>query len=103
MIIFCAIVVMGIVLIGPMSANAATWATVSIDRVGTNATTNTNFVYLTHVATSPAFTNKQFGLEATMQNEMLATILTAISLEKNLNVRIMDDGITIDTLYIDNN
>jgi hypothetical protein len=79
-------------------ASASTWATVSIDRVGQSLGTSAG--HFTHVSATPQFTNKYFAFRQQNAKEFLATALTAFSLGKDLVIRIADDGLTIDVMWI---
>lgn len=94
------VLVLGIFLVGSLNANAATWATVSIDAIGPNV--NKSVITVTDASTTPAiFTEKWLKLLPDMSKEMLAVALTAAALDSNLIIRIMDDGVTIDTMYLE--
>jgi hypothetical protein len=77
---------------------ADTWAEVSIDRVGQNGGVSAG--HFTHV--NAVFTNKYFSFDTSSEKELLATALTALSLGKDLKVRIKDGTTIIDLIWIVN-
>ena len=77
---------------------ADTWAEVSIDRVGQNGGVSAG--HFTHV--NGVFTNKYFSFDTSSEKELLATALTALSLGKDLKVRIKDGTTIIDLIWIVN-
>jgi len=75
------------------------WYTCSVDNVGKGFTIS--YVRLTD--TGEAFTNKWFQLNPDTSKEMFAIILTAVSMNKNLLIKVdPDDGAnpTIYSLYL---
>ena len=76
------------------------WARVSILRVGQNGSTSAGS--FTHVHETPVFENKYFTFDTSGEKELLATALTALSLGKDLNVRIKENTNIIDLIWIYN-
>jgi hypothetical protein len=91
---------LGIVFIGSLNADAGTWATAIIDNIGVNGIQNRTSAQLTHDDDSPVFEEKWFLFDTDMENQMLATALTAKSLGKKLRIYIANDGVTIDACYV---
>lgn len=84
----------------PQISNASTWATVSINKIGETVDGNA-CGYFTDAASTPAvFTNQYLKFKTELSNQMLALVLTALTLDKTLSIRIMDDGYTVDKMYI---
>lgn len=94
------LLVLGMFLVGPFSVNAATWAVVSVDSIGPNV--NRDVLTATEANnTPPVFTEKWLKLNPSRSKEMLAVALTAMTLDRNLIIRIMDDNVTVDTMYLE--
>ena len=87
---------MGLMFMAPQNAEAQTWATVSLDRVG--AAPPSPAGHFTEV--NGVFTNKYLRFHSDYTREMLATALTARSLDTTLRIRIMSDGLTIDVMWL---
>lgn len=86
--------VAGLVLIAwASSASAASaWYVVDVDMTGVSAS-NSLLVKLSHVSTSPAFSEKWFRIPDISGNEMLATSLAAITAGLRLTIRVdVNDG-----------
>ena len=77
-----ALLVMG----GAPTQAAPGWFTCIVKATGPTDTGQV-FVQLTHDAGSPAFTNKWFQADNSVEKEMLATALTAIAANMRLQVR----------------
>jgi len=86
-----------------MSAQAApAWYSTEVQMTGMSSN-GILFVRLTDVAGSPAFENKWFTVDPAFNNQFLATLLTAISAQKRVQVfaDILDPGSPeIGNLYI---
>lgn len=98
-IMMTGIFLLGLMIMSTQEASAQTWARVSIDEVGASTAfggiANAHF---THLHDNPQFANKYFNFATEVSKEMLATCLTAISLGKNVWIRIKSDGSTIDRI-----
>jgi hypothetical protein len=76
---------------------ADVFATVSIDRVGPNgATVGGRFTEVNGV-----FTNIFFSFDSTISNQLLATALTAVSLQKNVVIQFNDANNKIFLMFVD--
>lgn len=89
-----------ILFITSLSASAA-WYECEIKNVGAGPSI---LVRLTDTAATPAFTNKYYYLSGANKNQMLATVLTALSMEKNIiiNLPSADEYSTITSVFIVN-
>lgn len=103
-VVFGMLLALGILLVAPLSAQAVdVWAVVSVDRVGQMEGVSAG--HFTHVSGTPLFTNKFFAFVASGKKEMLATALTAVSLGKNVTIRIKNSGTAqevIDIMWLRN-
>ena len=97
-IIFGILLAIGMVFGGPQNAQADTWATCSINQVGQDL----DVVTLRLTDNGAVFTDKWFKLRASSSKNMLAIALTALSLEKDVSVLIANDGITINSIKVNN-
>jgi hypothetical protein len=98
----CLIVLaLGLIFLGPQSAQAGTWALASISEVGKSL--SQSVVILTHVSSKPVFKNKYFRFNSANNKDMLAVALTAASMGKNVKIFINQDGVTIDGIRMVNN
>jgi hypothetical protein len=75
----------GLVIMTSLSAQAA-WYTVTVDNVGADNTTIN--IRITDTASNPAFTRIWVQAAGSTSQEIMATALTAVALEKNLLVNI---------------
>ena len=74
----------------PQVIAADTWARVSIDRIGQDITLSAG--YFSHETSgTPIFTEKYFSFDDSSRKELLATCLTAFSLDKELLIRIKEN------------
>lgn len=101
MVILAGLLLMGIVFFAPQGAFAQTWAFVSIDEVGASSAGGgvSNGIF-THISQNPVFTEKYFRFHADSEKQMLATVLTAVSLGRNVWIRIATDGSTVDRIRL---
>ena len=94
---------MGIIFASPQGASAQTWAFCKVDGVGATTFASGAYGVFTHESSTPIFSKKSLYFIDSASKEMLATVLTAISLDKNVWLRVMADGQTIDRIRIDMN
>lgn len=90
-------IVSTLLLLFTFNASAADWYTCSVVNVGVNNVGPA--VRLTDTAATPAFTRGWFRLAGPDPKSMLATALTALSLEKNVWVK-ADGTATFDDITI---
>ena len=96
------LLLMGLMFVLPQSALAYTgWALVEIEEIGPSSAAGglVGGLY-THVHTNPVFNRQYLIFEDSVKKEMLATALTAVSLDKNVQIRIKADGLTIDRILL---
>ncbi|MDZ7833001.1 MAG: hypothetical protein U5L07_14735 [Desulfobacterales bacterium] len=97
----CSFIVTALFLFVPVSSSfAAGYAdgTCTIDKVG--AAANYNFVFVTNP--TAGYDNQWFKLDNTNRKELLATLLTAYSMNAEVEIYIEDDGATISRIRMVN-
>ena len=99
MLLIPLLIIICLILVDAQRADAEFWAKVSIDRVGQNRDLGSG--EFTDTAEPPVFIKQYFQFEKMYSNQLLATVLIAFSLEKNIIIRVKDDGVTIDMVWID--
>ena len=95
--------ILGLMFITPQEVRAdfTGWAYCSIDELGaTTARDGVPYGVFSHVSSTPVFEGQVLYFDPSVTNEMLATALTAVSLNSNVWIRISGDGSTIDRLRI---
>lgn len=97
---------MGFMFMAPNTKDVYAMNECEIVWIGSQYPAATNHrIRLTHVPKPgevQEFVNQLFVLPAEIANQMLAVSLTAMSTQKNLFVRIADDGLTIERLWVSN-
>lgn len=85
----------------PLNVLATDWYTCDVERTG--AGSNNMFVKLSDTDDPPEFTDKWFILLEDTKNQMLATILTAMSTNRTIQIGVDDASVSypiIQALYI---
>ena len=92
--------ILGIVVFGPSNALAESWAKVHIDKLGQAVDNSAG--HFTDYLTPHVLEFKYLKFKDSVSNQILATAMCALSMDKDVTIRIMDDGRTIDIMWIDN-
>ena len=89
------------IMIIPSMVSAATWYDVIVTCIGPSDDGN-NYGYFEHDDPSPSWEGTQrFKFLPAMTNEMLATTMASMSMTgSTMKIRVMDDGFTIDRMYL---
>jgi hypothetical protein len=98
MFIIPVLLVMFLFIFSVQQVSAGTWAKVTIERIGQVGLGSS--IRLTHV--SGIFTDKYFTFNPAIEKQLLATALTALSLNRDLLVNIKDGTNIIDALWVYN-
>lgn len=100
-IMSCVLLVLGIFVLMPQTSFAAagTWVTAEVKQVGVNADAGILSGQFTFDV-SGVSTTKWLRFSSEFKNQMMATALTAITLDRTVLLHILTDGLNIDILMM---